>query len=194
MNSNNQTPPQTTKSNKLILPLIIGIVVLFLILGSVYLFLKNGRKQTPTQKQSAQSEQETNKTATLSTDPNEQATKNSEVTTYSIWVDSGEQKIATVEAILTYPVDKFDFVNIDDTGSGFGINAESKGGDGKITIAKGQLGGTTGKQLLAKVNLKAKTIGSGELVITNESKVLTMSNEPQNILSNTSGAVITIEE
>lgn len=196
MDQTNQkiTPPAKKKNT---LALIVGfVVVLFVVLG-IYIFVSKDNKKTTHDVTNNQTGADVTaqKTAELSTDPQSAVTQNGEVVTFSIWVDTGGQKVSAVQANLSYPADKFDFISIDDTGSAFEIRPESKGGDGKITIARGQIGGVTGKQLVAKVNLKAKTVdGEGSVTFSDQSKVLTLADNPQDILNTTSGAKLTVGE
>ncbi len=196
-NQNTSPKPATKSKQKGGLPLVVGVVVLLVIAVGIYAFVSNNKESssTNTSQQSTPQATTADKTAQLSTDPAEAATQSGEVTTLSIWVDTGGQQVSAVQTNLTYPTDQYEFVDIDNTGSAFEIQAESKGGDGKIVIARGQLGGVNGKQLVAKVNLKAKNVtGSGNIAFTDESQVLTLSDSPQNILNKTSGATLTLGE
>ena len=69
-----------------------------------------------------------------------------------IWEDSGTQNVNAVQANLTYPADKLSFVNVDSTNTGFGVDAQSSGGNGTVTIAKGSTTPVQGKFLVATVN------------------------------------------
>lgn len=199
----NQAPTQNKKTK---LPfIIIALVALTLIIAFVAMNLTSKRSETtnpPTtnNEQALNTQTQAAKTAELSTEPVETKAKAGEVTTLSVWVDTGGQKVSTVEAYLTYPADKFELVNIDSSESAFEIEAEQTGADGKISITRGQIGGVDGKVLLAKVNLKAKTNdGQGALSFTNESKVYPLAIDPQatvaqDILNKASGAKIIIGE
>lgn len=198
MNTTNQpsNSPQTTNKREK-LPIIVTLIILLIAILSVTLYALNKMDDRPQQTISSQTnttEQTVNKTAELSTDPNSMTSKSGEVVTFSIWVDTGNQKVSTVEAILNYPADQYDFVSIDDSGSAFSINAEATGQNGIVTIARGQIDGVSGKVLVGKVNLKTKTSsGQGSLTFSDNSKVLTLSENPQNILNETSGATLQIE-
>ncbi len=195
-NQNTAPTQKTVKKSSSGTPIVIGIVVLLLVAAGVYAFISKDKKtETTTTNQSTTPEVAVNKTAELSTDPATATTQNGQVATFSIWLDTGGQTVGALQANLTYPTDQYDFVSIDDSGSAFEIKAESTGGDGKVTIARGQIGGVTGKQLVAKVNLKAKTTGGqGNLAFTEDSRALTLTEEPQNILNKTSGASLTLGE
>lgn len=196
----NTTPPIPTKQHPNgTLLLVISIGVFLLLSAGVYaLVSKNKKTNTVTNDQTA-TETITEKTAELSTDPTSTIAQSGEITTLSVWVDTGGQQVNAVEAILTYPTDTFDFVSIDDTDSAFKIAAESSNNAGTITIARGQIGGISGKQLVGKINLKAKTGGGeGSVTFSDQSKVLAVPSSPEetpsNILNTTSGAKLTVGE
>lgn len=201
MDSNQKNTTPTTKPRKGVIILVIFIALLALG-GSIYALTAQktepqapNTNTTPDQNINNNNSQTTGKTAQLKTEPATSTTKIGETITLSIWVDSDDQQISTVEAYLTYPTDKFEFVSIDGNGSAFGIQAEQTGADGNISITRAQVNGVSGKQLLAKINLKAKTeSGEGALAFTDESKIFTLSTEPQNILGNTTGTTLTIGE
>lgn len=191
----NQNQQQIPKHQNTRLIIILSVLLVSILLVAIYAFNKmNDRPQQTISSQTNTTEQTVNKTAELSTDPNSMTSKSGEVVTFSIWVDTGNQKVSTVEAILNYPADQYDFVSIDDSGSAFSINAEATGQNGIVTIARGQIDGVSGKVLVGKVNLKTKTSsGQGSLTFSDNSKVLTLSENPQNILNETSGATLQIE-
>lgn len=191
----NQNQQQTPKQNRMPIVVILLVLLVAIIIVAVYAFNKIGnRPQQTDNSQTSATEQTINKTAELSTDPSIMTSKSGEVVTFSIWLDTGNQKVSTVEAILNYPVDQYDFVSIDDSESAFSINAEATGQNGIVTIARGQIDGVSGKVLVGKVNLKTKTSsGQGNLTFSDDSKVLTLSDDPQNILNETSGATLQIE-
>ena len=78
---------------------------------------------------------------------------------------SSTEPINTVQANLSYPTDKVDFVSINTVGSAFDIQAENSGGGGLIKIGRGLVGVVTGDKLVASINFKAK-VNSGSASIT----------------------------
>lgn len=68
--------------------------------------------------------------------------------------------VNAVQANLSYDSNLLTFVNIDYTGSAFGLQAESSGGAGIIKIGRGVSGGNapvSGDQLIATINFTTKT-------------------------------------
>ena len=94
--------------------------------------------------------------ASLSLTANNKKVPKDHILTTAIWVDTGNQPVNAVQANLYYPNDKFGFVSIDSGGSAFEVEAQAIGGGGVIKIARGHIGSVYGRQLVAKVNLKAK--------------------------------------
>ena len=72
--------------------------------------------------------------------------------------DSGSQTVNAIQANLSYPTDKLDFVSIDTTGSAFTTQAQNDGGNGQIAIARGNTSAQTGNQLIAKITFRTKTV------------------------------------
>ena len=125
-NQNTSPKPATKSKQKGGLPLVVGVVVLLVIAVGIYAFVSNNKESssTNTSQQSTPQATTADKTAQLSTDPAEAATQSGEVKTLSIWVDTGGQQVSAVQTNLTYPTDQYEFVDIDNTGSAFEIQAE----------------------------------------------------------------------
>jgi len=78
-------------------------------------------------------------------------------TTFSVAVRiSSTDPINVVQANLSYPSDKLDFVGINTSGSTFDMQAENVGGGGQVKIARGLAGTVTGDKLVATVTFRAK--------------------------------------
>lgn len=201
-------PPQTKQPKKssnstkiaIIAVSFLPIVVILLI---VMLALKSKNTVAPNTSVNTNSEiiqpTEVRKSAEITTDPAITITKENQVTEFSVILDTDNQKVNAVEILLSYPTDSFEFIKIDDSDSAFAIKAEASNKDGKITISRGSVEPVTGKQLIAKLVLKAKTAtGEGEIKILDESKVLAVaenqSSAPVNILKSSAGAKLTIEQ
>jgi hypothetical protein len=88
------------------------------------------------------------------TTPNLSLTPVTSSTTRSmqVWSDSGTQIVNAVQANITYPIDKLNFVSIDTTNSAYGVEAVSKGGNGVIDIERGSATPLSGRQLIATIN------------------------------------------
>jgi hypothetical protein len=69
-----------------------------------------------------------------------------------VWADTSTQQVNAVQANLTYPIDKLNFVSIDSANSAFGVAAEGTGGNGTVNIARGSTTPLSGKLLIATVN------------------------------------------
>lgn len=90
----------------------------------------------------------------------------------AVRVDTGGEEVNAVQANLTYPADRLEFVSIDPAGSAFEITAQSVGGNGSIKISRGTLTPVTGDKLIATVNFKALSgDGSAEVVFASGSAV-----------------------
>lgn len=196
MDPNSNQNIQPTKPHKKPKKLIIGLLILAAIVVIGGAFALNRDEQEPTQTTNTNTQQQsTEKTATLALEPPQSTTTQDEVVTLSVYIDTGTQSVNAVQANLSYPTDKYDFISIDDTGSAFSISAEAKGGDGVIKIARGQAGGVTGKQLVAKVNLKQKAgSGQGEIKFADGTEAISANEPYANILNTTSGATLTLGE
>jgi hypothetical protein len=110
--------------------------------------------------------------------------------------DSGSQLVNAVQANLSYPADKLDFVSIDTTGSAFGTQAQNDGGNGQIAIARGNTTAQTGNQLIAKITFKTKTTAGTLTVPFVSGTQLVSSSTNKNILSSlsaTGGGSYTIQ-
>src|SRR5262249_37063114 len=112
----------------------------------------------------------------------------------SIYEDSQNDPVNAVQANLTYMSNQFDFVKIDDSGSAFAIKAQNDGGNGKISIARGNIHPVTGKQLIAKVVLKSKvSSGSADINFTDGSGIV-RSSDNKEILQDSTGGTYTLTQ
>jgi len=121
--------------------------------------------------------------------PSKQTVSLNSTLTAEIWVDSGDQAVNAVQADLSYPTDRLQFVNIDTEASAFGVGAEAKGANGRITVARGNIAQLIGKQLVAKVTFQAIAAdGQADLTFSQESRLL-RSSDNLNILARHEGGV-----
>lgn len=197
MDPTNQNRVSSSQNKKLII--VATIVVFLILLLAIYsIVAKNKNSSAPpastsTNQQLPNDSNDAEKTASLFTEPAEIKVEGDQPISFSVWLDTGGQQVSAVKAIIEYPADQYDFIGIDEQGSALELGVEAKGGEGRISIARGQIGGVSGKQLVAKVNLRTKTNdGTGKLTFSDESQALTLSDNPQNILNKTSGASLTI--
>jgi len=111
--------------------------------------------------------------------------------TFNIQVreNSGSDGVNAVQANLTYPSDKMDFLSIA-PGAAFEVQAENSGGGGNVRIARGTITPKTGDQLVATVSFKAKvSSGTGAISFAAGSEVDSNGTTVQS--GGTSGATIT---
>lgn len=94
-------------------------------------------------------------TPNLSLSPSSQRVAYGSNLSIEVWADSADQPVNAVQVDLIYPTDKLNFVNVDATTSNFNVAAQASGGNGTVTIARGNLTPLSGKQLVAKVNFTA---------------------------------------
>jgi hypothetical protein len=106
-----------------------------------------------------------------------------------VWADSGIQAVNAVQALLTYPIDKLNFVSIDTTNTAYGVEAVNKGGNGSIDIERGSATPLSGKQLVATINFTAlQTQRKTNATVTFASgSVLLSSTSNTNVLAATYG-------
>ena len=81
-----------------------------------------------------------------------------------IYVNTGGNNVNAVQANLTYPANQLDFVSISSSAA-FGVDAQSTGGGGSVTIARGNIQPVSGNQLVATVRFKAK-VSTGTATIS----------------------------
>lgn len=115
--------------------------------------------------------------------------------TVEVKVDSGTTSVNAVQANLSYPTDKLEYVSVDNTGSAFSTVAETSGVNGRIAIARGTTTPVSGTQLLVKITFRTKAAGTASVpFITGTQLVSSTTN--QSILpslSSTGGGNYTIQ-
>ena len=109
-----------------------------------------------------------------------------------VHVNSGDTAINAVQANLTYPSDKLDFVSIASS-SAFPVESENNGGNGAIRIGRGVIGSVKDDQLIATITFKAKAVGTAEVNFATSSSAT----EPGNnklVSASTTGSQYTITD
>lgn len=102
--------------------------------------------------------------------------------------NSGTTSVNAIEADFTYPASLIDIVSIDTTTSAYQTQAVNSGALGNVSIARAQIGGLTGDQLVAIITFKAKTTGGNvSLSFVNGTELISSSNNT-NILPSLSSA------
>lgn len=110
----------------------------------------------------------------------------------SVRVNTNGDSVNGVQANLTYPTDKLQFLSIDTSSSAFGLQAENSGGSGVVRIGRALNGGQTpinGDYLVAVVSFKALADGSAAVVFDSGSQVASAG---QNILGTSTGGTYSI--
>lgn len=161
-------------------------VLVFAVLGSLVIsFGLAARKNDPPKSFSTG--------PTLSVSPTSQRTAVGQTLKLAVVVDSGDIAVNTVEAILTYPANTFDFVGIDGTGSAFPLAVQTTGGSGTIKITRAVTGdGVTGTQHVAYVSLRATAKDRAALVKFSDLSAVVDSQTVTNVLTKTVSGTYTI--
>ena len=112
----------------------------------------------------------------------------------SIRTNTGGASVNAVQANLTYPADKLNFLGIGTGGSAFGITAEGSGGGGSIKIGRGSVSAQSGDLLIATVTFSAiPSSGSATVSFAGGSSVVSSSTNA-NIVGGKSGATFSFSE
>lgn len=128
--------------------------------------------------------------ATLSLSPSSGSVSKGSTIRVGVRVNSGSDPVNGVEAYLTYPADKLDYVSI--SGGSFDIVASGSGGGGNVHFERGKIGAVTGSQTVTYVTFRAKVdSGSASVNFGGGSKVV-RSTDNQNIYSGGSGGTYTL--
>lgn len=108
-------------------------------------------------------------------------------------VNAGDTAINAIQANFTYPASLLEFVSISGKDSSFQTEAPSSGGNGKVEIARGQIGGVKGDALFATVTFKTLAgSGTAKLEFAPGTETLRDDNNTNN-LSGTTGATVTLK-
>ena len=127
------------------------------------------------------------KVPNLMLQPSSQKVSLSSPLSVRIWANTGNHKVNAVQANLSYPIDKLNFVNVDGAGSAFGLAVRGTGDNGKVTIARGSFQPVTGKLLVATVNFTAANNNGVASVKFAADTTLISATTNKNILAGTYG-------
>lgn len=120
--------------------------------------------------------------------PTTQPLPASQTFTVQVRANSGTTNVNAVQTDFTYPASLIDLVSIDTSTSAYQTGAVSSGANGNVSIARGQIGGLTGDQLVATITFKSKTTGGvANFQFTNGTSLLSSSTNV-NILPGLSSA------
>jgi len=110
-----------------------------------------------------------------------------------VWANTNDKDVTAVQANLTYPSDMFEFVSIDSSGSAFALDAQSKGGDGKVSIARANTQPVSGNVEVAIVKLHALDKTGPAKVEFASGSAMVDSTTNKNVLETTVPATYTIK-
>jgi hypothetical protein len=80
--------------------------------------------------------------------------------------------VNSIQANLTYPAGKLQFVSASTAGSPFTTTVQNTGGSGNVQLAVGLLGGSvSGDQLVGTVTFKALASGTAQVDFTSDSGI-----------------------
>jgi hypothetical protein len=130
--------------------------------------------------------------ATLYLSPASKSVKVNQSFTVAIRVNTGGDKVNTVQANVSYPTDKLNYVSVSYSASSFEIKAQESVSGGLIKIARGTLSPVKGDKLIATLTFKASKTGTAKVNFAAKSKVVDSdTNTPITPLS-TAGGTYTI--
>lgn len=119
------------------------------------------------------------------------ATVGSYVTIYA-YENSGSEPVNAAQVNFSYPSTLLQFLSINNS-SAFSVVAQSSGGGGSVSIARGALPAVSGSQLVASVTFKAlASSGTATLSVSGGSAIVS-ANSNANILSGSSGTSVTLK-
>jgi hypothetical protein len=99
--------------------------------------------------------------------------------------NSGSIPVNAVQANFSYP-ESLSFVGAEASGSPFTIPAQTNGGAGTVTLARGVIGSLSGDHLVAKVKFKANLAGTAKLSFSTGTALVSVTDN-QNLITTTSG-------
>lgn len=109
-----------------------------------------------------------------------------------VWADGLEEPVNAVTAVVQYPVAELEFVSVQGTQSAYGVEAESTGGNGIVTISRGNTAPLTGPNVVAEVTFRVLDAAQRPaLGLAPESQLLRVSDNT-NILAKRTGAQFSI--
>lgn len=110
--------------------------------------------------------------------------------TVTVRVNTTDQ-VNAVTADLNYS-SNLQYISIDGSGSAFGIDASSNGGNGKVSINRATITPVSGDQLVARVTFKALSAGTGSVDMASSSQALS-STTNQNVVATRNGGSYSLQ-
>lgn len=102
-----------------------------------------------------------------------------------IKLDSGAEDINTVQANLSYDDSKLEYISASETGSNFGLQAQTQGGAGVVKIARGNLKPLKGVQVVTTLTFKAKAAEGTTTIEFKDGSLVIRPSDVTNILGST---------
>jgi hypothetical protein len=95
----------------------------------------------------------------------------------AVYMNGGGSPINGIEADISYPASKLQYVGVNYSGSAFEISASGGGGDGAITLDRGTTSNVSGAGLVATITFKAlASSGSAAISVGGNSALVTDGN------------------
>lgn len=120
--------------------------------------------------------------------------------TLTVMADSQTTPVNAVQADLTYDTAKLEYISTNATGSAYGLELESTGGSGKVSIVRainlqpdGTIKPLTGSNKVASVTFKAKAAGTTNVQVATSSVIFNHT-DSSNVIANRLGSTITIAD
>jgi len=114
--------------------------------------------------------------------PANQNVSNNQLFSVAVKANSGATNVNAVQATISYPSNIVEVVSISTENSAYKLDVIKSNSNGKITIARGQIGGITGDNIVANITFKSKSTGKATLKFINETALIN-SNSNKNIIS-----------
>jgi hypothetical protein len=131
---------------------------------------------------------------TLSLSPSSGRFQTGQTVGMAVKLNTNGQAVNAVQANLSFPAEKFEFVRVDSTGSAFEIEAESVGATGSVKIARGSVNSiTSADALVATVYLRAVSAGRKVNVTFADTSMVIRTPDAMNILQKRSSGSYTIQ-
>lgn len=107
--------------------------------------------------------------------------------TVIVRVNTGGDPVNAVQANLSYPVDKLDFIGVSASGSAFEIQAEGSGGGGAVRLGRGTVSTKNGNLTVGNVTFRAKANSGSATVNFAGGSAVVRSTDNANIFSGGGG-------
>lgn len=115
--------------------------------------------------------------------------KNGETFNVEVWTNSLDNLVNAVQAEISYPESKLQFVEVNSVGSAYSISAEEVATGGLVKIVRAANPAVAGNQKVATITFKAID-GSGKVNISTSNSALVSAETNTNIASSNNGVSI----